>query len=47
MDVRDEGEGGIKNEFLVSDFDFYNWLSGDALPWDRHLDEDHFAGGRL
>lgn len=30
MDVRDEGEGGIKNEFLVSDF--HNWLSGEALP---------------
>lgn len=30
MNVRDEGEGGIKNEFLVSDF--YNWLNGGALP---------------
>lgn len=30
MYVRDEGEEGIKNEFLVSDF--YNWLNGEAMP---------------
>lgn len=29
VDVKDEGEGGIKNDFLVSDL--YHWLNGEAL----------------
>lgn len=36
MHIRDEGEGegGIANDFPVSDM--YNWLEGEARPRDRH-----------